>query len=288
MFLVIAFSIILAQGIALQLIAIQYIQGYVGPRSERASDELSVLRDLNNLITPHAGTDHASYVRKICKKLFLRKKDNIFDDIQAGNCDEEEIRGYAAIIWSTIAGTKDRLELSDITHRLQALNHDPDHGEDLFMLLDEGCDGRVTRDELEKLVVNTASMLKKRAAAMRGIQLLLRKLELLLTIFVFGTIVFIYSESINVFLLAPYQEPVLMPRSNFLPAKVGQRRRSPLDRYCCPIFRLLRARCRSGQLLRLRLRQTSLRHWRSRLRQEPEVGGEASLLNTYQLRGGRR
>ena len=168
-----------------------------GPRSERASDELSVLRDLNNLITPHSGTDHASYFHKICKKLFLRKQDNIFDDIRAGNCDEEEIRGYAAIIWSTIAGTKDKLELSDITHRLQALNHDPDHGEELFMLLDEGCDGRVTRDELEKLVVNTASMLKKRAAAMRGIQLLLRKLELLLTIFVFGTIVFIYSESIT-------------------------------------------------------------------------------------------
>ena len=286
MFLVIAFSIILAQGIALQLIAIQYIQGYVGPRSERASDELSVLRDLNNLITPHAGTDHASNFRKICKKLFLRKQDNIFDDIQAGNCDEEEIRGYAAIIWSTIAGTKDKLELSDITHRLQALNHDPDHGQDLFMLLDEGCDGRVTRDELEKLVVNTASMLKKRAAAMRGIQLLLRKLELLLTIFVFGTIVFIYSESINISLI-PYQESILILSSNFLPPEMGQGRRSPLDRYCCPIFRLLRTRCRSGQLLRLCLRQTSLRYWRSRLRQEPEVGGEAGLLNSYQFRGGR-
>ena len=197
MFLTIAFSIILVQGVLMQLIAIQYIQGYIGPRSERASDELTVLRDLNSLIKPHIGAENPGFFRKMCTKLFLPKRDNIFEEIEAGHCTEEEIRGYAAIIWSTIAESKDRLELIDITHRLQAMGRDPDHGEELFMLLDEGCDGQVTRDELEKLVVSTAAMLKKRAAAMRGIQLLLRKLELLLTIFVFGTIVFIYSKLIG-------------------------------------------------------------------------------------------
>ena len=194
MFLVIAFSIILAQGICMQLIAIYYVDGYVGPRSERASSELDTLRDLNNLIKPHIGVEQIGIIVKILRRLFLPQESNVFDDIRQGQCDEDEVKGYAAIIWSTIAGTKPSLHLDDITRRLREMDRDPDRGEELFYLLDESCDGGVSRAELEKLVVTTAVQLKKRAAAMRGIQLLLRKLEFLLTMIVFGAIVFVYTN----------------------------------------------------------------------------------------------
>ena len=47
------------------------------------------------------------------------------------------------------------------------------------------------------LVTKTANQLRKRAGAMKGIQLLLGKLEFLLTIVMFGLIIFVYSKSFN-------------------------------------------------------------------------------------------
>jgi hypothetical protein len=194
MFLTIAFTIIFLQGLFLQLIAIQYIGGYVGPRSQRASDELEVIQELNNLVKPHVGADDLGIVAKLLKKIFMPVQVTIFDDIRTGHSDEDEVRKYADTIWNTIAGPRTHLVANDITSRLQAMGRDTDKGEELFILLDESCDGVVSRDELERLVMTTASQLRKRAGAMRGIQLLLSKLEFLLTIIMFGLIIFVYSK----------------------------------------------------------------------------------------------
>ena len=192
MFLTIAFSIIFAQGLFLQLIAIQYVEGYVGPRSERADNELDVIRDLNNLIKPHVV--NLGLVAKTLRKVFMPVKNNCFSDIRQGRCQDEQVRAYAASIWATLAGSKTEINMQDITTRLVEMDRDPLKAEELFLMLDESCDNHVTREELEVLVVKTANQLRKRAAAMGGIQLLLRKLELLLTMLIFGIIIFIYSK----------------------------------------------------------------------------------------------
>jgi hypothetical protein len=194
MFLIIAFTIIFIQGLCLQLIAIQYVAGYIGPRSVRASNELEIILELNNLIKPHVGAENPGIVTKMLRKVFMPVEDSIFDDIRSGRFDEDEVKCYAETIWTTIAGNKSALTLNDITHRLREMGRDTDKGEELFILLDESCDSEVSRAELGNLVMKTAIQLKKRAGAMRGIQLLLGKLEFLLTIVMFGFIVFVYSE----------------------------------------------------------------------------------------------
>ena len=192
MFLTIAFSILFAQGLLLQLIAIQYVEGYVGPRSERADNELDIIRDLNNLVKAHVSD--LGRVAKVLRRIFMPIEKNCFADIRHGRCEDEQVRTYAASIWNTIAGSKSEIMMQDITTRLVEMNRDPLKAEELFLMLDESCDNHVNRDELERLVMRTAVQLRKRAAAMNGIQTLLRKLELLLTMLVFGIIIFIYSK----------------------------------------------------------------------------------------------
>jgi hypothetical protein len=133
---------------------------------------------------------------KIFKKIFFPVEDSAFDAIVGGQADEAAHRDYAATIWNTVTMDmhKEVLTSTDISSRLKDMGRDPADAEDLFIQLDQSCDGKVTRDELEALVVNTGAQLNKRADSMRGIKKLLRKLEVLLTFIVFGVIVFIYSE----------------------------------------------------------------------------------------------
>lgn len=196
LFLTVSFSILLVQGILLQLIAIRYVEGYIGPRSQRASNELETIRELNSLVKRHLEHDDPSFALKIFKKVFFPVEDSAFDAIASGQSDEAGHREYAATIWNTVTGDlqKEILTFEDISSRLKAMGRDTTDAEDLFTQLDESCDGKVTRNELEDLVVNTGAQLNKRADSMRGIKRLLFKLELLLTVLMFGVIVFIYSE----------------------------------------------------------------------------------------------
>ena len=248
MFLTIAFSIVFVQGLFLQLIAIQYVEGYVGPRSERADNELDIIRDLNNLIKPHVSD--LGLVAKILRRIFMPIESNCFADIRHGQCEDKKVRTYAASIWNTIAGSKSQITMQDITARLVEMDRDPLKAEELFLMLDESCDNHVTREELERLVVKTAIQLRKRAAAMRGIQLLLHKLEVLLTLLVFGIIIFIYSKP-SPLTIAGTQAKCLS--SQLLPSRLGQRSTCPLDRDRRLVLRLCCSRGRSRERLRLRI-----------------------------------
>jgi hypothetical protein len=194
-FLTAAAGIFLVQGILLQLIAVQYVQGYIGPRSERAVDELETLRRLNDLLVPRRSRDKAKAFTRLFRKIFLPPKSDVFDQIRAGRCNVDEVSGYAAILWSTVAGAKSVITISDIYERLLSLRRDPEGAGDLFLLLDRSHDHSVSREEFEQLVLRTAGQLRKRAAAMTGITLLLRKLEILLCLIVAAFIVFLYSKS---------------------------------------------------------------------------------------------
>jgi hypothetical protein len=194
-FMVISFAVFLAQGIFMQLVAIRYVEGYVGPRARKGLKEIQTIRDLNNLVKKHIEHDDPSYFVKIFKKAFFPVEDSTFDAIVNGTATEEAHREYAAAIWETVTIDihKETLTAEDISSRLKAMDRDPEHAEDLFAQLDKSHDGQVTRDELEDLVVNTGAQLNKRADSLKGIKNLLFKLEFLLTILVFGVIVFIYS-----------------------------------------------------------------------------------------------
>ncbi|KAJ9616621.1 hypothetical protein H2200_000340 [Cladophialophora chaetospira] len=198
-FLVVSFSILLVQGIVLQLIAIRYVEGYMGPRSQRAFNELETIRDLNSLVKQHFEAGDMSFVVKILKKVFLPVRAGAFDTIVSGKGTEEMHRDYAASIWNTVTTDLNTkvLTAADISRRLVAMGRDPEPAEDLFAQLDESCDGEVTREELEALVISTGRQLNKRAESMKGIRSLLHKLEALLTLIVFGAIVFIYSNFFN-------------------------------------------------------------------------------------------
>lgn len=42
----------------------------MGPRSQRASEELETVEELQYLVNPHVSADDIGFVSKICKKLF--------------------------------------------------------------------------------------------------------------------------------------------------------------------------------------------------------------------------
>ncbi|KAK5203826.1 hypothetical protein LTR20_009472 [Exophiala xenobiotica] len=198
-FLVVSFTILLVQGIILQLIAIRYVDGFIGPRSNRAFNELEIIRDLNNLVKQHYERSDLSFTVKMLKRFFFPVEDEDFETIVTGRGNEEMHRDYAARIWNTVTMDLHKVVLTsvDLRRRLIDMGRDPEPAEDLFARLDESCDGQVTREELETLVVNTGAQLNKRAESMQGIKKLLSKLELLLTLVMFTIIVFIYSNFFN-------------------------------------------------------------------------------------------
>lgn len=195
-FMIISFAVFLAQGVFMQLVAIRYVEGYIGPRARKGLKEIETIRDLNYLVKKHIEHDDPSYFVKIFKKIFFPVEDIAFDAIVDGTANEEAHREYAAAIWNTVTidNHKETLTAEDISSRLKAMGRDPEHAEDLFAQLDKSGDSQVTRDELEDLVVNTGAQLNKRADSLAGIKKLLFKLEILLTCLVFGVIVFIYSK----------------------------------------------------------------------------------------------
>ncbi|KAK5340988.1 hypothetical protein LTR98_001780 [Exophiala xenobiotica] len=189
-FLVVSFTILLVQGIILQLIAIRYVDGFIGPRSNRAFNELEIIRDLNNLVKQHYERSDFSFTVKMLKRFFFPVEDADFETIVTGRGNEEMHRDYAARIWNTVTMDLHKVVLTsaDLRRRLIDMGRDPEPSEDLFARLDESCDGQVTREELETLVVNTGAQLNKRAESMQGIKKLLSKLELLLTLVMFTII----------------------------------------------------------------------------------------------------
>lgn len=193
-FMTVAFAILLVQGIVLHLIGIQYVQGYVGPRSERALDEMETLERLNALLRPYRRRDQSQILMRFLRKLFSSPKHDIFQAIRAGRSTDSEISGYASALWVSVAGIKIEISQADICERLVELGRDPEGGRELFILLDQSGDNKVSRHEFEDLVVLAAMQLKKRAGAMRGITYLLRKLEIILCIMVFALIMFVYSK----------------------------------------------------------------------------------------------
>ncbi len=133
---------------------------------------------------------------KWLKRFFCPVEDEDFGTIVSGRGNEEMHRDYVARIWNTVTMDLHKVVLTsaDLPRRLIDMGRDPEAAEDLFARLDESCDGQVTRDELETLVVSTGAQLDKRAVSMQGIKKLLSKLELLLTLSMFTIIVFIYSK----------------------------------------------------------------------------------------------
>ncbi|KPI35349.1 uncharacterized protein AB675_9951 [Cyphellophora attinorum] len=190
--LAVAALILLIQGFLVQIIAVQYVQGYIGPRSDNAMNELDILRRLNHLIRKRSM--HGSrYIVKVLRKVFMERTVDLFDAIRTGHSSDAEVRGFAAILWTTVAGNKSTITMVDIYERLVSLKRDPEGAGELFDLLDRTGEGRVSRVEFEDLVAQTAMQLRKRAAAMHGISRLLRKLEIMFTILVCAAILFVYT-----------------------------------------------------------------------------------------------
>lgn len=195
MFLIIAFAVIFVQGVILQLITIQYIEGYIGPRTERASNELETIKALQDLVNPHLDHSHIGFFAKMLRKLLMpiNSRDPYYL-ISRGQGNDDIWQEYAFKIWSEIAAGRSYITVQDITQRLVAMNRDPEKGQDLFYALDESTDGQVTEDELHRLIRQTGLQLNKRAQAMSGIKALIRKLEVITSIVMLGIIVFIYGK----------------------------------------------------------------------------------------------
>lgn len=191
-FLIIAFALIVVQGIILQLSSIQYIQGYMGPRSQRASDELNTIKQLHDLVDPKS-QDQVHVMGKAIRKLLVPVNENDpYYRISHGLGDEALWTEYAQSLWETISQGKDSINRMDIARQLTAMNRDPDRGFDLFNQLDHSGDGEVTFDEVEKLVHRVGTLLKARDEAQHGIKRLLSKLEILLSIVMLAGILLLW------------------------------------------------------------------------------------------------
>lgn len=196
MFLIIAFAVIFVQGVLLQLISIQYIEGYIGPRTERASNELETIKALQDLVNPHLDHGNIGFLAKMLRKVFMPVNSrDAYYLISRGQGNDEVWQEYAFKIWSEISAGRSYITVQDITQRLIAMNREPEKGQDLFYALDESTDGQVTEDEVHKLIRQTGVQLNKRAQAMCGIKALIRKLEIITSIVMLGIIVFIYGKS---------------------------------------------------------------------------------------------
>lgn len=197
MFIAIAFAILLVQGIILELAAVNYIQGWMGPRSQRASDELDTIKQLHTLVNPHARG--VSMMGKIFERLVLPSDDrDLYYQISHGRGDAEIWKQYADRLWNSVSqgnGQTSVLRQIDLIQQLERMGRDGALGQMLFTQLDASCDGEVTLEEVENLVHRVGVQLNMRAKAQGGIKSLLRKLEILLSIVVLGLIIFLYGKS---------------------------------------------------------------------------------------------
>lgn len=196
MFISIAFAILLVQGIILELAAVNYIQGWMGPRSQRASDELDTIKQLHALVNPHA--KGVGMMGKMFERLVLPSDDrDLYYQIYNGRGDADMWKQYADRLWDCVSqgNATTSLRQIDLIQQLERMGRDGARGQMLFTQLDASCDGEVTLEEVENLVHRVGVQLNMRAKAQGGIKSLLRKLEILLTIVVLGLIIFLYSKS---------------------------------------------------------------------------------------------
>jgi len=174
------------------------IEGFIGPRSEKASNELEVIKDLNNLVRRHLSSDDIGIVSRFFKSLLLpTNSKDLYYVISRGEGDEEKWNEYAGTIWTTMAGGKSYLTAQDLSQQLIAMNRDPERGRDLFVQLDESLDGQVTEDEVTKLVHKIGLQLNRRTQAMSGIRHLMQKLEIVMSVLMLGLIICIYGKSLS-------------------------------------------------------------------------------------------
>ena len=281
-FLIIAFAIILVQGIVLELASIQYIGVYMGPRSQKAAKELDTIKRLYQLTNPHESTGLGMFAKAMRKLLQPINDNDLYYQISRGQGDTEIWTQYANHLWDCIAQGKSSLTHFDLDRQLRAMNRDPARAHDLFTQLDDSCDGEVTLDEVEKLVQRVGLQLNIRGESQRSINSLLRKLEVLLSIVMLGVIFVLYSKSTPT-PRTPKNNP-LTSHSRILPIKIRSRPQSLLDRHNRSIIRLRRRPPRIRQRLCLRLRQTPLRRRRLHRVQEQKARRHQDLPHPYQFR----
>lgn len=231
MFLVIAFAIIFIQGILLELISIQYIGGWMGPRSKRATDALDTIKKLHNLTNPHLSPDSAGALKKLCRKLFLRfDTTDKYYQISIGNGTEDIWSDYAHEIWHVIARGQTEITRIDIAQQLTLMSRDSTRGQDLFNKIDQDGNGLITLEELELLLQTLGQQLNSHARARRGVRYLLSKLEIILSVVTLGIILFLYSESSSVpFCLTSFCHELMLLYSSILPKRCQAGPRHFLD-----------------------------------------------------------
>lgn len=194
-FMAIAAGIILAQGIFLELIAIDYVEGWANPRSQRAYDELALIKDLHSLVDPNAAKQDTSMMSRFYKKLVSPETNTLYWKISEGRGTKEDWCEYATKMWDSLSRGKAAMTRFDFDQRLRDMGRSTGKGEELFNQLDDSCDGNVTQEELEKLVCTLGMELNIRFAAQDGIHKLLRKLEILMLIAIGIIIAFVYGKS---------------------------------------------------------------------------------------------
>ena len=277
-FMAIAALLFLVQGIFVQTIAIKYIQGYIGPRSQNAVNELEMLERLNHLVKPRS---RSKGMAKIFRKLFTPPKEHLLDAIHKGKSSDQEVRGYASILWTTVAGAETTITMADIHARLLSLKRDPDDAADLFEILDRDGDGVANRQEFEDLIAQTVQQLKSRAVAMEGISIIMKKLEFMFTVVMIVAILFLYRELFSEFKSASTN----ISRRRILQQRSCNPTRDALGRHGRNRLRLLSTSCGASKFLRLGFRKTFVRCRRSRQCLGPHAGGTEYLPHTHEFRG---
>ena len=95
----------------------------MGPRSQRASDELETIKKLQDLGNPHVSADDIGTVAKMCKELLLPIDSNdLYYQIWHGTGEEEIWVRYATKIWNSISRGKQSLTRFDIDRKLRDIN----------------------------------------------------------------------------------------------------------------------------------------------------------------------
>lgn len=196
-FISIAFAILIIQGLILELASVRYIQGWMGPRSQQAFDELDTIKQLHSLIKDQK---NEKLIEKLFRKLFFPNNNRtLYHKIIGGQADDDQLDKYADKLWAGIKpANRTTLTKEDIIEQMKAKKRGDGRAGDratrLFQQLDSSIDGEVDHEEVKKLVHNAGKRLKTRAKAQHGIKTLLFKLEILLTIVMLGVMFVIYGE----------------------------------------------------------------------------------------------
>lgn len=119
----------------------------------------------------------------------------MYKDIVEGRGDHEKWLSYATILWNDIRDGKQEITRFDLERRAHAMNHEPGLSYELYTKLDASGDSTITQDEVELLVQRLGHQLNLRTLAQRGINSILRKLDIIMLILVIAIILIIFCES---------------------------------------------------------------------------------------------